>query len=97
MTTKATGTNFIHLRAAKAERAPIDRAAEAVGKSRSDFVVDAATQEARLILVGRLLFHVNVRRFNQVAAALDSAPIENPRLRQLLSRRAPWERRARRH
>jgi uncharacterized protein (DUF1778 family) len=97
MATKATRTSIISLRADESQSTLIDRAAEAVGKNRSDFILDAATREASSILLDRVFFRVNAQSFNRFVAALDCAPVENPRLRQLLLRTAPWERRAHQH
>jgi uncharacterized protein (DUF1778 family) len=82
----------INLRADRARRALIDRAAEAVGKSRSEFMLDAAAREATNVLLDRRFFLLNAFAFKQFAAALDEAPSDNPRLRKLLARKSPWER-----
>ena len=43
----------INLRANRRQRALIDRAAEALGKNRSDFMLEAACREANTVLVDR--------------------------------------------
>lgn len=68
------------------------RAAEAVGKNRSEFMLDAATREATTVLLDRRFFQLDARAFKRFAAPLDAPPSGNPRLRKLLSRKAPWER-----
>ena len=70
----------------------IDRAAEAVGKNRSELMLDAATREATAVLLDRRFFHLDARTFKRFAAALDAAPSDNPRLCELLAKKAPWER-----
>src|SRR5262245_907393 len=50
MAATATRTTVINLRADEPRRALIDRAAEAVGKNRSEFMLDAATREATAVL-----------------------------------------------
>ena len=82
----------INLRADKAKRALIDRAAEAVGKTRSEFMLDAACREATSILVDRTFFHLDEKAYNRFIAALDKSPAENPRLRRLLTSKSPWDR-----
>jgi uncharacterized protein (DUF1778 family) len=84
------GTNLI-LRVDERQKALIDRAAEAQGATRSEFILDAATREATSILLDRLYFRVDPRTFKQFAAALDKMPMDNPRLRKLLATKAPWE------
>jgi uncharacterized protein (DUF1778 family) len=85
-------TTVINLRADEPRRSLIDRAAEAVGKNRSEFMLDAATREATAVLLDRRFFALDARTFKRFAAALDAVPSANPRLRKLLARRAPWER-----
>ncbi|MGH9374143.1 MAG: DUF1778 domain-containing protein [Vicinamibacterales bacterium] len=85
-------TTLINLRVDEPHRAPIDRAAEAVGKTPSEFILDAAIREAATVLMDLRQFQFDRRAFKQFAAALDAPPADNPRLRELLSRKAPWER-----
>lgn len=85
-------STVINLRADEARRALIDRAAEAVGKNRSEFMLDAATREATAVLLDRRFFQLDAQAFKRFAAALDAPPADNPRIRKLLSRKAPWER-----
>lgn len=92
MPSSAVRRTVINLRADEPRRALIDRAAEAVGKNRSEFMLDAATREATSVLLDRRFFQLDSRTFKQFVAALDATPTENVRLRKLLSKRAPWER-----
>lgn len=82
----------INLRADATSRDLIDRAAEALGKNRSEFMLEAARREATAVLLDRRLFLVDDKAFRRFTAALDASPTENPRLRRLLRTRAPWER-----
>jgi uncharacterized protein (DUF1778 family) len=92
MPATASRTRTINLRIADHRRALIDRAAEATGKDRTEFMLDAATREATAVLLDQRYFQLDAAAFARFTAALDAAPTENPRLRQLLSRNAPWER-----
>jgi len=92
MSVTATRTRVINLRTTEASRALIDRAAEAVGKDRTEFMLEAATREAQSVLLDRRLFQLDKDAFRRFNAALDASPSENPRLRKLLARQAPWER-----
>jgi uncharacterized protein (DUF1778 family) len=83
---------MINLRADKAKRALIDRAAEAVGKNRSEFMLDAACREATGILLDRTFFHLDDKTYKRFLAALDKSPAANPRLRRLFASKSPWER-----
>lgn len=85
-------TRVINLRTDEARRALIDRAAEALGKDRTEFMLDAATREAQAVLLDRRLFQLDDAAFRRFARALDAPPTANPKLRKLLSTPAPWER-----
>lgn len=92
MATATARTKVINLRTDEARRSLIDRAAEAMGKDRTEFMLDAATREAQSVLLDRRLFHLDEAAFRRFAKALDASPADNPRLRKLLAKRAPWER-----
>ncbi len=82
----------INLRASRKQRSLIDRAAEALGKNRSDFMLDASCREAEAVLLDRLYFALDAETFKEFTTMLDSAPASNPRLRRLLTEKAPWDR-----
>lgn len=82
----------INLRANRRQRALIDRAAVALGKNRSDFMLEAACREAGAVLADRRFFLLDDRSYRRFSAALDKPPGENRRLRALLATKAPWER-----
>jgi len=92
MASAATRSTVINLRADEPRRTLIDRAAEAAGKNRSEFMLDAATREATRVLLDRRFFQLDVRTFKRFAAALDAPPADNPRLRTRLATKAPWDR-----
>jgi uncharacterized protein (DUF1778 family) len=85
-------STVINLRADEHRRDLIDRAAEATGKNRSEFMLEAACREATAVLLDRRLFQLDAKAHKQFTAALDKPPAANPRLRRLLASRAPWER-----
>jgi uncharacterized protein (DUF1778 family) len=85
-------STVINLRADAARRDLIDRAAEAVGKNRSEFMLEAACREATAVLLDRAFFHLDEASYKKFVAALDRPTAGNPRLRRLLVSRAPWER-----
>ncbi len=88
----ATRTRVINLRIDESRRELIDRAAAAVRKDRTEFMLDAATREAQSVLLDRRLFQLDKTAFRHFTEALDAPPAANPRLRKLLAKRAPWER-----
>jgi len=82
----------INLRTDVSSRDLIDRAADALGKNRSEFMLEAARREATEVLLDRRLFLLDDKAFRRFTAALDAPPTKNPRLQRLLRTRAPWER-----
>ena len=65
-------------------RGLIDRAAAAVGKNRTDFVLDAARQAAEEALLDRTIFVVNPQAYAEFLERLDAPPQPNDRLRRSL-------------
>ena len=81
----------INLRATRRQKQLIDRAAEALGRSRSDFMLETACREAEAVLLDRRYFTLSEEQFKKFKAMLDRPPKDNPRLRRLLNTKAPWE------
>jgi uncharacterized protein (DUF1778 family) len=81
----------INLRANSKQRTLIDRAAETLGKNRSDFMLDVACREAGAVLLDRRLFVLDDAAYERFTAALDAPPADNPKIRRLFATRAPWE------
>jgi uncharacterized protein (DUF1778 family) len=72
-------------------RGLIDRAAELVGKNRTDFVLDAARNAAEEALLDRTVFRLSPKSYAEFLARLDAPPRPNKRLRRSLQAAAPWE------
>lgn len=81
----------INLRVTHNQKALIDRAATALGRSRSDFMLDAACQEAESVLLDQRYFVLSGSDFKKFTALLDKPPASNPRLERLLRTKAPWD------
>ena len=88
----ATRDVTINLRANRKQRAVIDRAAEALGKNRSDFMLETACREAEAVLLDRRYFSLSADAFKRFTTMLDKPPSSNPKLRRLFQTKAPWER-----
>src|SRR5260370_31713956 len=82
----------INLRASRKQKVLIDRAAEALGRSRSDFMLDTACREAESVLLDRRYFTLSEDAFKRFTKMLDSPPKDNAKLRRLLQTKAPWDR-----
>lgn len=81
----------INIRIKPAERQLIDEAAAAQGKSRSDFMLEAARRAAEDTLLDRTLLRVDRQTYDLFVALLDAPAQLNERLRKLLQTPAPWE------
>lgn len=79
------------LRATPEQEAILRRAAEVAQKSLTDFILDSACRAAEQTLLDQRLFLVSNGQYQDLLDLLDRPGRENPGLRNLFSRRAPWE------
>ncbi|MEQ1901665.1 MAG: DUF1778 domain-containing protein [Devosia sp.] len=82
----------INIRLTVAARDLIDSAASLAGKTRSEFVLESARQQATEVLLDQRLFSLEEDGFAAFLSALDKPPAPTKRLRALLQNKAPWER-----
>lgn len=82
----------INLRVSRRQKTLIDSAADALARSRSDFILDVACREAESVLLDRCFFNVGAAEFRRFTAMLDNPPAANPKLARLLKRKPAWER-----
>ena len=87
---KTRGKN-INLRVSREQKSLIDRAAQALGRNRSDFMLEIACREAESVLLDRRYFTLPEEEFRRFTAMLDKPPARNPRLARLLRTSAPWD------
>lgn len=69
----------------------IDRAADVVGKTRSDFILESARKHAIDVLLDQRLFSLDPKQYDEFLRVLDEPPTPNARLKQLLASKSPWE------
>jgi len=81
----------INLRLSENAKTLIDSAAAAVGKTRTEFMIDSASKHAMDVLLDRRLFGLDDEQWAAFNAALDSPPLPNERLKKLMARTPPWE------
>jgi len=81
----------INIRAKARQRDLIDQAAGRLGRSRSDFMLEAACREAESVLLDQTFFSVVAGTFAKFQALLDRPLPPSDRLRRLLKTKAPWE------
>lgn len=82
----------INLRVEAQARRLIDEAAAALGKTRTEFMVEAARSRAVDVLLDRRLFALDPERYDAFTRALDAPPAPGPVLRALLARTPAWRR-----
>jgi uncharacterized protein (DUF1778 family) len=90
--TKTARGETINLRASQQQKLLIDRAAEALGRSRSDFMLETACREAESVLLDQRYFSFFEADFKKFVTLLDRPPKDHPGLRRLLHTQPPWDR-----
>lgn len=79
------------LRMDAATKSLIDRAAIALGQSRTDFMLISARERATEVLLNQSFFRLPGADWSAFTSALDSPPPPNAKLKALLARKMPWE------
>lgn len=82
----------INLRIDSEVRQLIDDAAAALGKSRTEFMVESARRQAIDVLLDRRLFVLDPEQYDAFVKLLNAPPEPDPKLRALMSRVPAWER-----
>ena len=92
MTSKAERKEHpISMRLPEADIAMIDRAAGLRGRSRTDFVRDAAVRAAEEVLMEHRLIRMTPEGFADFMSALSAPAGSVPEMVELMRRPAPWE------
>ena len=81
----------LSMRLPEADIAIIDRAAGLRGRSRTDFVRDAAVRAAEEVVMESTLIRMSPAGFSAFMKALSKAAKPVPEIVELLKRPAPWE------
>ena len=74
-----------------AERNPIDRAAKALGRNRTDFIPGAARRAAEEAIFDQAAITVNPEAYEAFLARLDAPGRPNEHLRQTIEARPHWQ------
>jgi uncharacterized protein (DUF1778 family) len=72
----------------------INQAAHLLGKSRSDFMLEAACEKAQSVMLDQVFFNLDAAKFHQFVRPLDAPPTRNPGLVRLMAVEPPWTRKA---
>ena len=78
------------LRATPQQETVLRRAAELSNKSMTDFILDSACRAAEQTLLDQRLFLVTSSQSQTLLSLLDRPEQDNSGLKDLFSRRAPW-------
>lgn len=81
----------INLRVPKPQKDLIDRAAQVTGKTRTDFILEAAAREAEDVVLERRLFSLGKEQYERFLAALDAPVQPNPKLAELMKVNRKWK------
>ena len=81
----------INLRALSKERDLIDQAARLVGKTRSDFMLEAAYSKAQAVLLEQVFFSIDEETFGKFMTLLDAPPSDQTGLLRLMEVKPPWQ------
>lgn len=84
--------SVINVRVPRLLKNLIDQAADAVGKSRSEFILESARSHAIDVLLDQRFFALDAGRYEAFMQMLDAPPASNEKLKALMAAKAPWER-----
>lgn len=90
---ESTHTRAINLRVRDETRALIDRAAQAQGRSRSDFMIEASRRAAEDAILDQAAIMIDRAGHERFLEILDAPAESNEKLRAILRAPTPWERR----
>jgi uncharacterized protein (DUF1778 family) len=91
-TTKSPDASVpLNMRIKPATRNLIDRAAELLGKTRTDFMLEASERRAEEVLLDRTIFTVSPEVYEEYLARLDAPAKPNDRLKRTMTTKAPWD------
>lgn len=88
--TAATTPVLLSLRTTPQQEAVLRRAAEASHKSITQFILDSALQAAEQTLLDQRVFAMSHKQAHALHELFDRPEQDNPGLKDLFSRPAPW-------
>ena len=81
----------LNMRIKPEDRNLFDWAAKAQGKTRTNFILEAARHAAEEAMLDRTLVQVSSETYDAFLARLDAPPKANDRLKKTMQTKAPWE------
>jgi uncharacterized protein (DUF1778 family) len=88
---KQSASGIINLRADQATRDLIDRAADALGQNRTEFMLMSARARAQEVILNQVYFTLGADDWKALNKVLESPAPPNAALKRLMSRKPPWE------
>jgi uncharacterized protein (DUF1778 family) len=88
---RASRRETLNFRVKAEDRSLIDQAARLLGKSRTDFMLEAARRAAQDALLDQTLFKVTPEVYAEFLARLDAPPAPNERLSRTMTVPSPWK------
>jgi uncharacterized protein (DUF1778 family) len=89
--TAAKNKDALSLRIDQTTRGLIDKAAEILGQTRTEFMLTSARERATEVVLNQTLFRLSGTDWTAFTEALDNPPPANAELKALLARKAPWD------
>ena len=81
---------MVNLRMPVSVRDLIDTAADALGKTRTAFIIESSRTQAIDVLLDQRLFTLGESQYGAFLKALDRPPSPNAKLKRLMAAGAPW-------
>ncbi len=81
----------LNIRIKPEQRRLIERAAQRLGKTRTDFVLEASQRAAEEALLDCTVFSVSPAKYAEFLERLDEPPRPNEKLRRMMTTKAPWD------
>lgn len=81
----------INLRIEAGTRKLIDEAAAILGKTRTEFMVESARQQAVDVMLDQRLFGLDPEQHDAFVRTLDNPPAPGPKLKSLMRRVPAWQ------
>jgi uncharacterized protein (DUF1778 family) len=88
---KASPRETLNIRIRAATRSLIDRAAEARGTTRTDFILEAASRAAEETLLDRALISASAKAYAEFVSLLEAPTKSNEQLRRTMQAPLPWQ------
>lgn len=85
-------TAQINMRVEPAQQALLSRAAQIQNLDRTTFIINAACEKAKQVLMDQNFFQLNDEQFEVFNMALNEPIAQSDKLKALLKEPSPWER-----